>query len=72
MKKRLIQTAGIGAWTVEYMLMRGVSWPDAFPSTDLGVQKALGTKSKKEIEQIGLDWSPFRAYATQHLWRMIS
>ena len=72
LKKRLIQTAGIGAWTVEYMLMRGVSWPDAFPSTDLGVQKALGTKSKKEIEQIGLDWSPFRAYATQHLWRMIS
>lgn len=71
LKKTLMNISGIGPWTVEYMLMRGLSWPDAFPSTDLGVQKALGTKNKKEIEQMGAAWSPFRAYATQHLWKMM-
>ena len=63
---------GIGPWTIEYMLMRGVSWPDAFPTTDLGIQKALGTKNKEEIEAVSHTWQPYRSYATHHLWKMIS
>jgi methylated-DNA-[protein]-cysteine S-methyltransferase len=33
---------GIGEWTAQYIAMRALSWPDAFPHTDLGVMKALG------------------------------
>lgn len=70
-KSELMKIPGIGPWTVEYMLMRGVSWPDAFPSTDLGIQKALKTKNKSEIESIGKKWQPYRSYATHHLWNML-
>lgn len=40
-KKKLISIKGIGEWTAEYLVMRGLSWPDAFPVTDLGVKKAV-------------------------------
>lgn len=32
---------GIGPWTAEYLAMRGLSWPDAFPVTDVAVKKAM-------------------------------
>ncbi|MEM8893920.1 MAG: adenosine deaminase, partial [Bacteroidota bacterium] len=71
LKVELEKIPGIGPWTVQYMLMRGVSWPDAFPVSDLGVQKALGTKSNKEIAAISQAWQPYRSYATHHLWKML-
>ena len=33
---------GVGEWTAQYIAMRALAWPDAFPHTDLGVMKALG------------------------------
>ena len=72
LRLELGKVPGIGPWTIEYMLMRGVSWPDAFPTSDLGVQKALGTKKKQEIEAVSQSWQPYRSYATHHLWKMIS
>jgi len=72
LRTALAEIPGIGPWTIEYMLMRGISWPDAFPTADLGVQKALGANSKKEIEAISQSWQPYRSYATHHLWKMIS
>jgi AraC family transcriptional regulator of adaptative response / DNA-3-methyladenine glycosylase II len=58
---------GIGEWTAEYIAMRALRWPDAFPETDLVLQRALmvprdgkTTSSEK--------WSPWRAYAAMHLW----
>ncbi len=33
---------GVGEWTAQYIAMRSLAWPDAFPHTDLGVMKALG------------------------------
>ena len=72
LRSALSKVPGIGPWTIEYMLMRGVSWPDAFPTTDLGIQKALGTKKKKEIETVSHSWQPYRSYATHHLWKIIS
>ena len=56
---------GIGEWTAQYIAMRALGWPDAFPATDLGVKKALG----KEAAAIAEAWRPFRAYAVMHLWR---
>src|SRR5258708_15569739 len=33
---------GVGEWTAQYIAMRALSWPDAFPHTDLGVMQELG------------------------------
>jgi AraC family transcriptional regulator of adaptative response / DNA-3-methyladenine glycosylase II len=32
---------GVGEWTAQYIAMRALAWPDAFPHTDFGVMKAL-------------------------------
>ncbi|WP_448566838.1 DNA-3-methyladenine glycosylase 2 family protein [Thalassotalea ganghwensis] len=72
---------GIGPWTINYMAMRGLSDPDAFPSADLGVIKALnGTIAKdensdklsqKQIIAQGDEWRPWRSYATLLLWHSL-
>ncbi|MFT3838735.1 MAG: AlkA N-terminal domain-containing protein [Myxococcaceae bacterium] len=59
---------GIGPWTAQYVLMRGLKWPDAFPASDLAVLKALKTKSAREAEQRSQAWRPWRSYAVMHLW----
>lgn len=65
---RLQSIGGIGEWTAQYVAMRALKWPDAFPHTDLGIKKALGDDNPKRILQLSEKWSPWRAYATMHLW----
>jgi AraC family transcriptional regulator of adaptative response / DNA-3-methyladenine glycosylase II len=60
--------AGIGDWTAQYIAMRALTWPDAFPHTDLGVMKALDEKNPKQILARSEAWRPWRAYAVVHLW----
>lgn len=62
---------GIGEWTAQYIAMRALRWPDAFPHTDLGIMKALGTKSPKQILAISEKWRPWRAYAVMALWQSL-
>jgi AraC family transcriptional regulator, regulatory protein of adaptative response / DNA-3-methyladenine glycosylase II len=62
---------GIGPWTGQMFAMRVLSWPDAFPSGDLGIRKALGGSSG-EIEKRAELWRPWRAYAAMHLWHSLS
>src|SRR5262249_52577353 len=59
---------GIGDWTAQYLAMRALSWPDAFPASDLGVLRALNAKSPKESLQRSEPWRPWRSYAVLHLW----
>lgn len=66
--EQLHKIPGIGEWTVQYIAMRALSWPDAFPHTDLGVKKALGFKHPDRILEHAEQWRPWRAYATLHLW----
>lgn len=65
----LVELPGIGAWTAEYIAMRALRWPDAFPAGDLGLKKALQLKSTKAVEKAAFQWRPWRAYAAMHLWR---
>jgi AraC family transcriptional regulator of adaptative response / DNA-3-methyladenine glycosylase II len=65
---RLQQIPGIGEWTAQYIAMRALSWPDAFPHTDLVLCKALGTRNPSEILARAEKWRPWRAYAALHLW----
>ncbi len=60
--------AGIGPWTAEYIAMRALHWPDAFPAGDLGLRKALGGASEVAAARIAEPWRPWRAYAAAHLW----
>lgn len=59
---------GIGEWTAQYVAMRALAWPDAFPHSDLALMKALGAQNPKNVLAAGEVWRPWRAYAVMHLW----
>ena len=63
---------GIGEWTAQYIAMRALREPDAFPASDLGLRRALGARgalaSVAEVQQRAQAWRPWRAYAAVHLW----
>jgi AraC family transcriptional regulator of adaptative response / DNA-3-methyladenine glycosylase II len=66
--ERLQSLPGIGPWTAQYVAMRALGYPDAFPHGDLGLAKALGLRKEKEILAAAESWRPWRAYAAHHLW----
>jgi AraC family transcriptional regulator of adaptative response / DNA-3-methyladenine glycosylase II len=66
---RLRALPGVGEWTAQYIAMRALAWPDAFPHTDLGVMKALGETNARRVLAAGDAWRPWRAYAVMHLWQ---
>ncbi len=70
-RARLLALPGIGPWTVETLAMRGLGDPDAFLAGDLGIRTAarrLGLPDGPALERHARRWSPWRSYATQHLW----
>ncbi len=64
----LLELPGVGPWTAEYIAMRALRCPDAFPAGDLGIQRALGVRRARDAEARAEAWRPFRAYAVMHLW----
>lgn len=64
----LLELPGIGPWTVEYVAMRALRDPDAFPSGDLVLRNALGGIDAREALARAEAWRPWRAYAAMHLW----
>jgi AraC family transcriptional regulator of adaptative response / DNA-3-methyladenine glycosylase II len=60
---------GIGPWTAQYIAMRALAWPNAFPEGDAVLQRQLGLRSAAALKQHASQWEPWRAYATLHLWR---
>jgi AraC family transcriptional regulator, regulatory protein of adaptative response / DNA-3-methyladenine glycosylase II len=67
----LCSIEGVGQWTAQYIAMRALSFPDAFPFADLGLMKALGTKKPAEALAAAEKWRPWRAYAALHLWKTL-
>jgi AraC family transcriptional regulator, regulatory protein of adaptative response / DNA-3-methyladenine glycosylase II len=59
---------GIGEWTAQYIAMRALRWPDAFPHSDLGILRALGETRPQRALLAAEQWRPWRAYAVMHLW----
>ena len=68
---RLKQLPGIGEWTAQYVAMRALGWPDAFPHTDYGILKAMNEKNLKRALERAAEWQPWRAYAAMHLWKSL-
>ena len=64
----LCEIPGIGNWTAQYIAMRALGEPDAFPSGDLGLLRALGLENPRALERRAEAWRPWRAYATMYLW----
>lgn len=66
--KSLCALPGIGDWTAQYLCMRALQWPDAFPAADYGVLKALALDKPAAAKEHAEQWRPWRAYAVMHLW----
>lgn len=78
MKKSLISFRGVGAWTADYVMMKCLHNPSAFPIADVGLHLALklqlGLDRKPTIEEIRemeTNWEGWQAYATFYLWRSL-
>jgi AraC family transcriptional regulator of adaptative response / DNA-3-methyladenine glycosylase II len=69
---RLTALDGIGEWTAQYIAMRALREPDAFPSGDLGLRRALADGDKpltpRALATRSEPWRPWRAYAAVRLW----
>jgi AraC family transcriptional regulator, regulatory protein of adaptative response / DNA-3-methyladenine glycosylase II len=66
-RRALLALPGVGPWTADYLMMRAVAHPDVLLASDLGVRRGA--------DDLGIDlsdgrphWSPWRTYATYHLW----
>jgi AraC family transcriptional regulator of adaptative response / DNA-3-methyladenine glycosylase II len=70
---------GIGEWTAQYIALRALRFPDAFPAGDLGLQKAMVNGmtavhppvtrlTEKQLTQCAAAWKPWRGYAAFILW----
>ena len=69
---RLQELPGIGPWTAQYVALRALGDPDAFPAGDLGLRKALGAHERplaeRELARRAESWRPWRGYAAVALW----
>ena len=64
---------GIGEWTAQYIALRALRAPDAFPATDLGILQGAARLSgvmptAPQLIRRAEAWRPWRAYAAQYLW----
>ena len=70
---RLRSIPGIGEWTAQYIALRGLHHPDAFPASDIGIlrnaEQLFGAQlSPPQLLARSESWRPWRGYAAQHLW----
>jgi AraC family transcriptional regulator, regulatory protein of adaptative response / DNA-3-methyladenine glycosylase II len=70
---KLRSLPGIGEWTAQYIAMRELREPDAFPAADIGLLRAMTDSagrrpSPSELLSRSEGWRPWRAYAALHLW----
>jgi|SRR5579863_2232958 len=64
---RLCEVSGIGKWTAQYVAMRALGEPDVFPSSDLGLLRAMSLGTSRDLEQRAEAWRPWRAHAAMYL-----
>ncbi|WP_342782130.1 DNA-3-methyladenine glycosylase [Psychrobacillus soli] len=77
-EKILTKIRGIGPWTANYVLMRCLRFPSAFPIDDVGLHNAIkhvtGSQqkpTKEELLKLSEPWNGWEAYATFYLWRFL-
>jgi 3-methyladenine DNA glycosylase/8-oxoguanine DNA glycosylase len=70
---RMRAVRGIGPWTIQYFLLRGLGLPDCLPAGDAGLAQGLaritGTRpSEAAIRKMMDRYAPWRSLATYHVW----
>jgi AraC family transcriptional regulator of adaptative response / DNA-3-methyladenine glycosylase II len=72
-RSALLDLAGIGPWTADYVAMRALGHPDVFLPSDLGVRAALRGLGHDPTGAADLaeTWRPWRSYALLHLWHTL-
>jgi AraC family transcriptional regulator of adaptative response / DNA-3-methyladenine glycosylase II len=60
-RRALLALSGVSEQTATMIIMRALSWPDAFPI-------AAGEMASTSIVARAEKWRPWRAYALLHLW----
>jgi AraC family transcriptional regulator of adaptative response / DNA-3-methyladenine glycosylase II len=70
--EKLCALPGVGPWTAQYIAMRALREPDAFPASDLGLLRAMetdqGRPTPAALSARAESWRPWRAYAAMRLW----
>jgi AraC family transcriptional regulator of adaptative response / DNA-3-methyladenine glycosylase II len=66
---RLRELPGIGDWTAQYIAMRALGAPDAFPASDLGLLRGAAIEDPRCLLERSERWRPWRAYAAMYLWQ---
>lgn len=70
--ERLLALPGIGPWTAQYIAMRALNWPDAFPDGDIAIRHNLGGVTAKQAQMLSQAWRPWRSYAVMHIWKNLA
>jgi DNA-3-methyladenine glycosylase II len=77
-EKMLVKIRGIGPWTANYVLMRCLRFPSAFPIDDVGLHNAIKLQlgmdkkpTKEELLKLSANWTGWESYATFYLWRFL-
>ncbi|TVX95315.1 DNA-3-methyladenine glycosylase family protein [Cohnella terricola] len=77
-EKKLVAIRGIGPWTANYVLMRCLRYPNAFPIDDVGLHNAIKSVLHMEqkptparIKELAVGWKNWEAYSTFYLWRVL-
>ena len=76
-RQALLAMPGIGPWTVEYVAMRALRDPDAWPASDLVLMQCISrhypAASRPAQQRVKADaWRPWRAYAALHIWNSLA
>lgn len=79
---KLRELPGVGDWTVQYIAMRALRWPDAFVAGDVALHKAMGllnlepkpspTKAAAAALEASQTWRPWRSYAVVRAWTRLN
>lgn len=67
-RRALLSLPGVGPWTADYVALRALGDPDAFPSDDLVLKRALGVATGRQAAARAERWRPWCGYALLHLW----
>ncbi|HWS57846.1 MAG TPA: DNA-3-methyladenine glycosylase, partial [Actinotalea sp.] len=73
-RERLLAVRGIGPWTADYLAMRVLGAPDVLPTGDVALRTGARLIGLPDTPRALADWgarvSPWRSYASLHLWRV--
>ena len=74
---QLMEARGVGAWTVDMLMIFTLCRPDVMPATDYGVRKGFqvlyrkrALPSPKQLLKFSEKWRPHRSVAALYLWQI--